>query len=167
MSCTSLYELFGTKVNCIAELHNGHGSGPAIWDYISNKLRGKDFSIFDDDKNFWPLYKDARLDDDERAVLLSTYDRAFIEVDRLNDFAEACQKIHPLIIETTRLEWSHFEAIGKAAEELYRNHDYRCKGLAIGCTSVCDIWEQESTKDIDSWGVYAQIDAIKADSKVA
>lgn len=160
MSCTSIYELFKTKANCIIELRNGHGSGPAIWDYISLKVLGKKFDMLND-KEFWPSYKSDKLDDDEKAVLLATYDKAFIEVDKLMEFSSACQKVHKLILDTTKWEWSHFEAISKAAEKLHKDHDPRCKGMAIGCTSVCDIWKQEDVKNIDSWGVYEQLAAMK------
>lgn len=160
MSCTSLYELFKTKANCITQLRNGHGSGRAIWNYASLKVLGKKFDSFNDE-DFWPSYKSDKLDHDEKAVLLSTYDNAFIETDHLPDFAAACRKVHRLIIETTEWDWSHFEAIANAAEELAKNHDPRCRGMAIGCTSVCDVWEQEDVKNIDSWGVYEQLEAMK------
>lgn len=68
--------------------------------------------------------------------------------------------VHKLIIDTTNWDWSHFEAIGQAAEKLYKNHDHRCKGMAIGCTSVCDIWLQEDVKNMDAWGVYAHVKSI-------
>lgn len=160
MSCTSLYELFNTKVNCIAELRNGHGSGPAIWDYISLKVLGKRFDPFDDEE-FWPSYKSDKLDDDEKVVLLSTYDNAFVEIANMIEFSKSCRKLHRAIIETTGWDWSHFEAIAEAAEKLAKKHDPRCKGMAIGCTSVCDVWEQEDVKNIDSWGVYGQLEAMK------
>ena len=159
MSTTAVYALFKTKVICIGEFHNGHGSGPAIWNYISEKLYGEKFNMFDDNK-FWPSYKSAKLSRDEKAVLLSTYDNAFIEVEHLSEFANACRKVHVLIISATDWEWSHFDAIGNAAEELHKKHEYRCKGLAIGCTSVCDIWEQENPEDINSWGVYREIKSM-------
>lgn len=160
MSYTSVYELYKTKVNCITELKNGHGSGPAIWDYVSQKLHGERFNMFDN-KKFWSSYKDSRLSEDEKAVLLSTYDNAFVEVERLDKFAEACKQVHALIIQSTEWEWSHFEAIGLAAQALYEKHDHRCLGVAIGCTSVCDIWEQKSPESIDYWGVYQQIDEMQ------
>lgn len=163
MSYTSVYELYKTKVNCISELRNGHGSGPAIWDYISQKLYGEKFNMFDDEK-FWSSYKDLRLSRDEKAVLLATYDKAFIEVGHLKEFASACKKLHALIIYKTQWEWGHFEAIGDIAEKLHEKHDSRCLGLAIGCTSVCDIWEQESPKNIESWGVYTQLEAMEKQS---
>ena len=164
MSTTNIYELFKTKVNCIDELRNGHGSGPAIWNYISEKLYRKQFNLMDD-KEFWLSYKDKRLNDNEKAVLLSTYDRAFIEVDRLHEFAEACKEVHKKIIETTDWTWSHFEAIGLAADNLYKEHDARCLGLAIGCTSVCDEWEQEKRADIETWGIYEEIDEMNKQNK--
>ena len=163
MSTTSVYELFNTKVNCVAELRNGHGSGPAIWGYIANKLYRKDFYQMND-KEFWLSYKDDRLDCDEKAVLLSTYDNAFVEVDNLAEFAGSCRKVHKLIVATTTWDWSHFEDIGNAAEIMHKKHDRRCKGLAIGCTSVCDIWEQESPKNIKSWGVYEYIKSMKSEA---
>lgn len=161
MSHTSTYELYRTKVNCISEHRNGHGSGPAIWDYISQKLRGERFDFMYNSNEFWPLYKDQRLDDDERAVLLSTYDNAFVEVGHLEEFASACRKLHKLILETTQWQWSHFEAIAEDAEELHKRHDPRCRGLAIGCTSVCDLWEQDEVKNIDAWGVYGHITELR------
>lgn len=160
MSTTNVYALFETKVNCIAELSNGYGSGMAIWNYISLKLYNEKFNTFSHD-SFWSSYKSPRLDNDEKAVLLSTYDYAFIEIDHLAEFANACIKIHELIISTTEWEWSHFEAIGNLAHELDKKHDHRCKGLAIGCTSVCDPWEQDDIKNIKSWGVYEEIKDLK------
>lgn len=161
MSYTSVYALYETKVNCVAELHNGHGSGPAVWDYVSNKLYNKNFNSCDD-KNFWPSWKDSRLDDGEKAALLSTYDRAFVEIDHLMVFAEACRAVHALIINTS--DWSHFEQIGNAAETLHNDHDHRCRGLAIGCTSVCDEWEGGNIADIDTWGVYKEIADLNAEA---
>ena len=158
MSYTSTYALFKTKVKLISEHRNGHGSGPAIWDYVSMILTGK--SHRSHGKDFWPLWKDGRLSKAERAVLLSTYDNAFVEAPHLNEFADACEEVSPLIIEKTDWTWSHFKEIGDDARILSFNHDYRCKGLAIGCTSVCDEWEFENPANIDSWGVYSMIEEL-------
>lgn len=157
MSCTSLYALYKTKVNCIKELRNGHGSGTAIWDYISLKLYGHKFNIFaTDNRIFWLSYKHSRLDNDEKVVFLSTYDDAFIEIKNLAQFSDACHKVSALIIQTTNWEWNHFEEIGNVAAELYKNHDSRCQGMAISCTSTCNLWEQ-NINDIDAWGVYKEV----------
>ena len=158
MSYSSVYELYKTKTISIKELRNGHGSGPAIWDYISEKFMGEKFPMFDDKKAeaFWALYKDGRLTEHERVVLLSTYDNSFIEVDNLQEFAKSCEIVSKLIIEKTRWDWNHFADIGKVAEAVSKKHDYRCIGICIGCTSVSDEWGYYKKGD-EVWGIYNQI----------
>lgn len=163
MSSTSTYELFSTKVNNIGEYRNSWGSGPAVWDYISTKLYGKKFNIMDD-RNFWGCYKDDRLTIDELCVLLSTYDRAYVRVDKLLEFADSCEKVHRKLLETTNWEWSHLESIAKDARSLYNVHDHRAKGLCIGCTSVADAWEGD-IKTLDVWDVYEEIERMKTDDQ--
>lgn len=160
MSYTSLYAIYKTKAVCIKELQNGWGTGPSVWDYISVKCNGDHFNIHGDDDKFWDLWKDSRLSDDERAVLLSTYDYAFVEVRYLEEFSKACKVVHPKIIDKTRWSWSHFEKIGECAAALYKKHDYRCLGLGIGCTSVCDPWEFWKPEQNKSWGVYDLIESL-------
>jgi len=162
MSYTSVYKLYKTKVSCIEELRNGHGSGPAIWDYISLKLYGKKMSIFEQDKNFWSSYKDQRLSEDEKAVLLSTYDYAYVGVDDLERFSAACKTVHKLILDKTDWDWSHFEKIGEISKCLSKKHDHRCRGLCIGCTSVSDPWEFEDVKNLKSWNIYRELNKTEA-----
>lgn len=164
MSCTTVYAIFKTKVNVVSELKNSHGSGPAIWNYISIKLTGEKFNFFNS-SNFWPLWKHKHLSKNERAVLLSTYDRSFISIDNLMIFSNACKQVSELIINNTDWDWNHFQSIGDIAEELSNNHDYRCKGICIGCTSVSDLWECEDIKNIETWEVYEEIDLFEARDK--
>ncbi len=159
MSSTSVYAIYKTKATMICSLRNSYGSGPAMWDYISMKCLGEKFNMFDE-KDFWSLWQDERLTENEVAVLLSTYDKGFIEVGRLEDFAKACEELHDKIIATTTWEWSHFADIGKAAKSLATNHDYRCIGLGIGCTSVSDPWE-EFDYGRDPWSIYSEILELK------
>lgn len=162
MSYTTTYQLYKTKVVPIREHRNGHGSGPAIWDYISVKLRGHPFSYSDNDADFWPLYKDSRLDRDEQAVLLSTYDYAYVEAAKLAQFAAAARKLHALIIDNTRWQWNHFSAIADDAENLAKGLDRRCLGMCISCTSVSDIWDQDVRK-LEPWGVYGLIEQLEVE----
>lgn len=141
MSYTSVYAIYKTKAVCLTELKNGHGSGPAMWDYIAMKCTGKNLPMFGDVDWFWKLWKDERLSKNEKAVLLSTYDWSVVEIDKLEDFAKACEEIHSQIIDNTRWTWNHFSDIGKQALILSKKHDHRCLGLGIGCTSVSDLWE--------------------------
>jgi hypothetical protein len=158
MSCTSVYAVYKTKATCIKELKNGWGSGPAVWDYISLKCTGERMPSFGDNKEFWKLWKSDKLTTNEKAVLLSTYDMAFVEVDRLKEFSEACHCLHEKIISDTHWKWNHFDSIGDSALELSKNHDRRCLGLGIGCTSVCDPWEGNS--DREQWPIYESIEDL-------
>ena len=165
MRYTSVYELYKTKTISVKELRNGHGSGPAIWDYISEKFMGEKFPMFDESKSkhFWGLYKYARLSEHERVVLLSTYDDSFIEVDNLPEFALSCEIVSKLIIEKTRWDWNHFSDIGRVADDVSKNHDYRCIGICIGCTSVSDEWDYYK-KGARAWGIYSEINGLQLTS---
>jgi hypothetical protein len=160
MSTTSVYALFNTKVTLLSELRNGHGSGPPVWDYISLKLTGEKFQMFDrvKAKAFWELWKDKRLNWEEKAVLLSTFDSAYIETEHLGNFADACRSVHKRIIEDTPWDWSHWELIAHEASALHLIHDRRCLGLCVGCTSVSDPWEEFS--NCEPWGVCGKIDSL-------
>jgi hypothetical protein len=163
MSYTSVYAVYKTKASCLCELRNGHGSGPAIWDYIALKLTGKRLPIGNVDW-FWKLWKDERLSENEKAVLISTYDWAVVEIEHLERFSIACEEIHNKIIDETDWTWNHFKDIGEQAKALNKKHDYRCIGLGIGCTSVCDPWEGHNFKKDESWGIYSYIDGLKSKS---
>jgi hypothetical protein len=160
MSYTSLYSIFKTKAVCFKELRNSYGTGMAVWDYISMKYTGDYFSLYGDVENFWLLWKDERLSENERAVLLSTYDYFFVETEHLNRFSEACKDVHRQILEKTRWSWSHFETIGEEAAAMHKKHDYRCLGLGIGCTSVCDPWESWKPEQNKPSGVYDLIEKL-------
>jgi len=166
MSYTSLYAVYKTKAVNVEEFHNGSGSGPAIWDYISIKHDGNKMPMFGKNLDyFWDLWKDSKYDRDEKAVFMSTFDNALIEIDHLEEFSKACLKIHDNIIKHTEWQWNHFSDIGETALFLHRNHDHRCIGLGIGCTSVCDPWECWKPKEKECWGVYAEIDSLKTEKK--
>jgi hypothetical protein len=161
MSTTTVYSLFKTKVSCLNELRNGHGSGPPVWDYISLKCTGEKFPMFDPVKSkaFWELWKDKRLNEEEKAVLLSTFDSAYVEAEHLDKFADACRNVHKRIIEDTPWTWSHWELIAGEANALGISLDRRCLGLCIGCTSVSDPWE--GFDNCEPWGVYGEIESPK------
>ena len=155
MSYTSLYAVYKTKATRIKELKNSWGSGPAIWDYIHQKIYGTPFPMMESELgDFWGLWKDERLTTSEKVTLLSTYEKSYVEIERLGEFSEACKVVHKRIINNSKWSWNHFEDIGATAFDLYNNHDHRCIGFAIGCTSVCDPWEGS---DREQWPIYASL----------
>lgn len=161
MSYTTLYAVFKTKASEIVDLRNSWGSGPAIWDYVALKCTGKKLSLISTDlKWFWKLWESEKIDDDVRACLLSTYDYAVVEVDRLLDFEKSCQLVYQKIIAETAWTWNHFWSIGIAAGKLAKKHDHRCIGMGIGCTSVSDPWKSFDPEKNKIWGIYKSIDKI-------
>lgn len=155
MSYTTVYELYKTKVNSIKELKNSHGSMPAICEYVSLKLYKQSFKSYEAEKNgFWGSYRSKELTINERMVLLSTYDLAYIPTEYLYEYAEACEEVHKSILEYTTFGWSHFKDIGEIAKNLSGRHDPRLKGLCIGCTSVSDPWEFADVSKTPVWPVF-------------
>ena len=163
MSHSTVYALYKTKAVALKELRNGHGSGPAVWWYVAKKLHGKDFNTMNPE-DFWGGYKSSELDEAEKSVLLFTYDRMFVEVGELKRFSEACEAVHGRILEETDWTWSHFETIGREAKKLHKEHDYRCFGMTLDCTSVADYWKWAGKDDIaEACGVYEVINSLNQD----
>lgn len=158
MSYTKINALYKTTVTTIDELENGHLSAQVLWGFISQKYRNKEYHV--DTNNFWPIYKDSRICDHEKAVLLSTYDWSYVAVKNLLMFAKSCHIVHDTIIAQSEYTWTHFKDIGNIATLLYKKHHRLCIGLCISVTSVYDIWRCYTLDEIKSWEVYNHIGKI-------
>ena len=143
MSYSTLYEVYNTKVNCINEYKNGHGSAPPVWSLISIKHLGREFKMWDDKeaKELWATWKRVDIPRHRRFGLLLTFDTGIIEPDNLNEASELAKKLHFDILENSEWDWSHWEAISGDLEKVAQKHDYRMIGVSLGCTSVSDPWE--------------------------
>ena len=139
MSCSTLFKYHGKKVYHVKDFRNGHGSGPSIWELVSQVCTGQKFRIFDTD-NFWPLYKSNKLSDSQRAVLLFTYDNNYVSRDNIKMFAKACIEVHQDILNKTDWKWSHWEDIGNSILEAKLTK--YAKGFCLRCTSVTDAWDE-------------------------
>lgn len=149
MSYTSVYAVYKTKAITLKELGNSHLSAALLWEYLSQKYRGKEFCMWSesDAKDFWPIWKKPEVSYFERIVLASTYDMAIVDIELLEAYARACEKIYSIIG-----KGNHFQAIAAEARNLLKKHDYRCLGLGIGCTSVCDPWERDNSNG-EQWSI--------------
>ena len=160
MSHTSVYAVYKTKAVRIDSFQNSKFCGPVLWNYISNKLYGEDFNCFDDEE-FWGSYKDSRLSKKEKAVLLCTLDKAFIEVDHLEEFSKACYEVHKAIDKGNKYLWNHFLDIGMVSACLLSEHDHRLIGMAVAPTSVDDLWLDADVKKLQPIGVYGILEGLK------
>jgi len=157
MSYSYTVEVYNTKVNVIKEHRNSHGSGPAVWGYIHEKVFNKPFPSLED-PDWKGMSGSDKIDHHDLVCLGSTYDRGFIGIENLNSFAESARIVHNRIIENTSWTWNHFKGFAEDAEALAKSHDYRCLGMAINCTSVCDTWFSRDTLR-RKWEIYHEIGA--------
>lgn len=150
----------------IEELHNSHASAPVIWDAMCQKYLGTEpygymFSI----DQLWPIYKDLSIPEYRRAVLVMTYDRAYVSKE---NYKRAASDIR------TWLE--HFPP-----KEGYVNHWVRiaeifesepdCEAIGLHCTSVSENpfmgeWNEEKEEyDPIDWDtafeIYEELDSLK------
>ena len=80
MSYTTIKAVWpNEKHENLEELRNSHGSAPIIWDYFSQQYLGKKSAWLFDSNSLWPLYKRKDIPKFLRAVLMMTYDRAYVE----------------------------------------------------------------------------------------
>lgn len=80
MSYTAIKAVWpGEKTETLIELKNSQGSAPLIWGAFSERyLKSKYSYLLDDENEIWSLYKRTDILPSLRAVLLMTFDRAYI-----------------------------------------------------------------------------------------
>ena len=83
MSYTTIIAVWpGEKHEYVEELGNSHGSGPYVWNQMCKKYYGTDDFCYRFNgtlDRLWPRWKDLSIPRHHRAVLMMTYDRAYIE----------------------------------------------------------------------------------------
>lgn len=140
MSSSDLFYLNKSSTTHFAGFRNGWGSGPAIWSHLKEKyIQGYDFDM----KKTWALAGAPHVSDEEKCVLMITFDRAFIPKHRLMEAGEACKEVYK---QMTGYEGvNHWDAIGDALQEASKARlSHHCRGVVLQCTSVTDIWSNPS-----------------------
>lgn len=145
----------------VAELRNGWGSAPVIWDALCQKYLARD-SWRGDDKALWALARDARLPECERAVHAMTFDRAYVKaqnIPRAIAHIEEFLKLHPISLQRV----NHWPEIAQIMRDSLDG-----AGFALTVTSVSsDLWvgdwneEKEDYDPLDwskTWEIYDVLD---------
>ena len=154
MSSTALWEVYKTTAHVIAEYRNSHGSGPPIWAIMGTRYLGWDSPYRWEDNNLWGLYKKQEIPLQWRFALLLTCDGALIPAKKeyLEQAAGWCELVGKelevdAIWGTSKV--NHWAAIGKDI----RNYKPKARviGLGLGCTSVCDPWENWPKGEISEY----------------
>jgi len=159
MSTTDLYIINGKSVSHVAEYRNGWGSGPAVWDYLSDKYVPEKpiYSLSDSHmKKVWALQSDDRLAECERLALLMTFDNAFVPVHALERAGDLCIEFAGLSDDGARV--NHWRAIGEDLKRLAGVKQNRhARGAALSCTSVCDPWSDAPESALaKAWPIFTK-----------
>lgn len=147
MSYTTVKAIWpGEKHEDLEELRNSHGSAPVIWGELCARYLGNKREWLFKPDNLWPLYKRQDVPKCMRAVLMMTFDRAYVE---RKDYAQAAADIDEFLRvapqPSTRV--NHWPRL---AELFKSNPDIPAIGLR--CTSVSeDPFQGEWNEDAEDY----------------
>ncbi len=170
MSRTTLYRVYKTTATPIAEYGNSWGSAPALWNLIWSQHveRGEPFPMWKilvgEGTRLWRCAERADVPFHRRLALAFTFDNAIVRPSNTALVADALDKTHLEILSLTQASWSHFAAIadGMRAAKI----DKRCLGLGLGCTSVCDPWEN-GNRAREPWDSVAYVRSSRKTGKAS
>lgn len=161
MSSTTIKAIWpGEKAKGIAELRNAWGSAPFVWDAMCARYLGGNW-LSQSDK-LWPLWKDPRAPENQRAVLALTFDKMYL---LKKDYTRAAADIRQFLADfpSNSERVNHWPAI---AELLESDPDYPAIGFHM--TSVAeDPWRGQYNEDADdydpidwsrAWSIYDELD---------
>lgn len=148
------------------ELHNSYGSAPVIWNTLCQEYYGtKWFSSTGDILDrLWSSWKDLSIPEYKRALLMMTFDHAYV---RKEHFARAAKDIRKWIETYPQddLHVNHWPAIAEVYES-----DPDCYALAIYQTSVSEnpfqgpYNEEKDDYDLIDWittyEIYEELDSL-------
>jgi hypothetical protein len=174
MSYTAIKAIWpGEKTETLEELRNSHGSAPPIWNSMCKEYYGtKDHGYMFDgilDK-LWPRWMDLSIPEHQRAVLMFTYDKAYVTKENYgrlsNDIEKFFSDFPPI--------HNHVNHWPRIVEILKSNPDIPAIGLY--CTSVSEdpfqgAWNEEKDDyDPPDWDqcfdIYEQLDNLLTKSEV-
>jgi len=169
MSYTTIKAIWpGEKTEDLEELRNSHGSAPPIWNALCKKYYGtQDHSYMLNgtlDK-LWPRWKDLSIPEHQRAVLMMTYDHAYVSK---NNYARAAADIEKFFADFSPI-YGNVNHWPRLVEILKSDPDIPALGLY--CTSVSEDpfqgeWNEERNEyDPPDWeqcfDIYKELDGLR------
>jgi hypothetical protein len=167
MSFTTVKAIWpGEKVEDLEELRNSHGSAPLIWNAFCMRYLGIEsyyYASADLDR-LWGKWKDLSIPESFRAVLMMTFDHAYISK---KDYQRAADDIRAFLKEfpVSSDRANHWPSIARILE----NAD--APAIGFQHTSVSDDpwqgrWDEEKEEyEPPDWSkaysIYDEIDALK------
>ena len=167
MSYTTVKAIWpGEKHEDLEELRNSHGSAPPIWNAMCKKYYGTNDHTYMFDgtlDKLWPRWKDLSIPEHQRAVLMMTYDRAYVAK---KDYARAAADIKKFFQDFPANSeyvnhWPKIQAIFESNPDI--------PGIGLYCTSVSEDpfqgeWNEEKEEyDQPDWSkVFSVYDELTA-----
>jgi len=170
MSYTTVLAIYpGEKVEKIEELRNAFGSAPYVWNVLCQRYYDTEdggWIIGNTLNTLWPRWKDISIPEHQRAVLMMTYDRAYVAK---KDYARATKDIRQFLMDfppapTHVNHWAHIASLFDA------DHPY--PGIGFHMTSVSEnpfrgLWnEEKEAYDSPDWSqtydLYNQLDHVSS-----
>jgi hypothetical protein len=165
MSYTTIVHVFpNEKVECGEELRNSWGSAPYVWFYLGDKYV-INFSMHKDQsmKDLWKLWKIESVPFHQRAVLMMTFDRAYVSKE---NYERAANDIRLFLEDHNDPNVvNHWPRIAEIFES---NPDV--PGIGLYCTSVSEnpfsgSWNDEKEDyDPPNWDevyeIYSELDGL-------
>lgn len=150
----------------IQELQNARGFHFAVWDpLLAAHLNVSGMHRLEDDKEFWRLWKDPSVPLAHRAVLLMTYDRAYVErkdYERAANDIREFLKTHPAAPDRV----NHLPAL---ADFFDSKPDFEAIGFSISLgENLFEQYDEESDEYIalqnwdETYSVYSSFDGESA-----
>ena len=137
MSYTTMIHVFpGEKIECDVEFKNSWGSGPLIWDTLVKKYidatNGNYLFRNETTDKLWKLWNNASVPFHHRAVLMMTFDGAYVSK---ANYRRAARNIHDFLSDFPEVSEgvSHWSVIEKIFES-----DPNVPGIGFWLTSITD-----------------------------
>lgn len=132
MSHTTIIHVYpGEKVENGEELRNSYGSAPIVWDYLIKKHINPYATMMNEKAidELWKLWKNPKVPIHQRAVLMMTFDRAYVSKDY---YRRAAQDIRMFLRDNPTFgvvnHWYHILDIFES--------DPNIPAIGLWCTSV-------------------------------
>ena len=137
------------SVETMETLRNSHGSAPVIWDQMCQMYLGTEpygWCNEETTNKLWPLYKDKKIPEHRRALLMMTFDTIYVSK---KDYPRAAKDIRKWLEEFPPAEgrvnhWARFA-------EIYES-DPDCAAIGVYHTSVSENpfkgdWDEEADEE--------------------
>lgn len=109
MSCTEIIKFDKKGESSLAgEVKNAIRRSFAVWNYLSHKYLGRQFSIFgktSEQEEVWSLFEDDRLSEDEKIILGTTFDYVLIKKEDIPRVIEAFSTLDEKEVGRVVKEW--------------------------------------------------------------